>query len=515
MQQPCQQCTQTFEVTPEDLEFYKTFCPYPVPPPKCCPECRQQRRLAFRNERKLYKTKSSLSGKTIVSLYSPDKNYIVYDKDEWWSDSWDGTDYARNFDFSKTLAQQLKELYKEVPHMCLYTTNTENSYYNNYALNQKNCYLLFGAGNNEDCMYGKYVVYCKDAVDCLMLYSSELCYEGVASERCYSCKFFTNCRNCTHCTLIEDCESCQDCIACFGLHSKRYHVLNKELSKEKYEEFKANLNLAQLKEQFQELKSTLPHIASHIYASENCTGDSVYNCKNCHHAFDSKDCEDCKYIYCTPKSKCTQDCVYCAPDGVEFCYNVCSLVDMKSSMSVFYTWHGSDLFYCIECHQCNNCFGCIGLRHKNYCILNKQYTKEEYEELVSRIIAHMEKTGEWGEYFPYELSPFAYNETIAQEYFPLEKNEVLALGSKWLDEEPIKDRPFRVAPQELEFYKKMDLPTPTLHPDQRHLDRLALHNSQKLHSRKCAKCQKEIKSIYPSESPKIVYCKECYQKEAY
>jgi len=30
-----------------------------------------------------------------------------------------------------------------------------------------------------------------------------------------------------------------------------------------------------------------------------------------------------------------------------------------------------------------------------YCILNKQYSKEEYEELVPKIIEHMQKTGEW------------------------------------------------------------------------------------------------------------------------
>ena len=63
------------------------------------------------------------------------------------------------------------------------------------------------------------------------------------------------------------------------------------------------------------------------------------------------------------------------------------------------------------------------MRNNSYCILNKQYTKEEYEALVSKIIEQMntmpyvDKNGvtyKYGEFFPIELSPFGYNETVAQ-----------------------------------------------------------------------------------------------------
>ena len=83
------------------------------------------------------------------------------------------------------------------------------------------------------------------------------------------------------------------------------------------------------------------------------------------------------------------------------------------------------VLYSDSCSSSNHLFGCIGLRNKSYCILNKQYTKEEYEVLVPRIIEHMMKTGEWGEFFPATLSPFGYNETVAMEYFPLSREAVL------------------------------------------------------------------------------------------
>lgn len=86
----------------------------------------------------------------------------------------------------------------------------------------------------------------------------------------------------------------------------------------------------------------------------------------------------------------------------------------------------SDLLYCAYCiNNVQDCFGCIGLRNARYCILNKQYTKQEYEVLVPRIIEHMRKTGEWGEFFPASLSHFGYNQTMNMIVKPLTREEVL------------------------------------------------------------------------------------------
>jgi hypothetical protein len=162
------------------------------------------------------------------------------------------------------------------------------------------------------------------------------------------------------------------------------------------------------------------------------------------------------------------------------------------------------LFYSISCKGCQNCFGCSGLRNKQYCVFNKQYTREEYEALVPKIVEHMRETGEWGEFFPSWMSPFGYNETAAQEYYPLTREEALAKGFGWSNYEPpfpkvekaipasklpadiaqvpddilnwaieceVTKKPFRIIKQELEFYRKHSLPIPKRHPDQRHLER--------------------------------------------
>lgn len=183
-----------------------------------------------------------------------------------------------------------------------------------------------------------------------------------------------------------------------------------------------------------------------------------------------------------------------------------------------------------------------------YCIFNKEYSKEDYERLVPNIVEKMIKDGEWGEYFPIDDSPFPYNESVVQDFFPLTRAEAKQKGWRWLEQTEEKTnvkrvikavdvparidavpddmlqsaiecevtgRPFKVIKQELEFYRRMSLPLPHRHPDQRHYDRMQLRNPRRLWNRQCAKCSKTIATSYAPERPEIVYCEECYVKEVY
>jgi hypothetical protein len=85
----------------------------------------------------------------------------------------------------------------------------------------------------------------------------------------------------------------------------------------------------------------------------------------------------------------------------------------------------------------------------------------------------------------------------------------------WAIECEATKRPFRIIKQELDFYRKMKLPIPHLHPDERHRRRMALRNPRKLWKRPCMKCGKEMETTYAPERPEIVYCENCYLKEVY
>lgn len=558
MQQSCKSCGQRFEIPKEDLAFYEEAGPtigakkFPIPLPTLCPDCRFQRRLAIRNERSLHHRKSDLTGKQIVAMYSPDKPFKVYDQDEWWSDRWDSMAYGRDFDFSQPFFEQFRGLHLAVPHPSLYTTNVVNSYYTNYVLHSKDCYLVFGGGNDENCLFGRFVIYSKDTVDGLSLYSCEWCYEGIASQHCYQCAYFMNCRHCTDCLMVQDCQSCRNCVCCFGLTNAEYCIQNQRVGKEAFEQWKQQLGSLTvqkakgLREQLATLRRELPHRFTYILGSEDCTGDMVFNSKNCKDSFDITDCEDGRYLCYTPKGIRSYDCTYNAPDGVRFCYENCSTVGVERCLFSFLLRYSSDLLYCIECHNSRDLFGCVGLRNKQYCILNKQYSKEEYEELVPRIIEHMQQAGEFGEFFPIESSAYGYNESIAQELFPLTREQVQQRGWKWCDgvesaeqylgppvEVPVDvstvddsicekilrcevtGKPYKIIPQELTFYRTLSLPLPWRCPDQRHRERIAQRNPRKLWKRHCQKCSKEIQTTYSPDRPETIFCEQCYLSAVY
>jgi hypothetical protein len=552
-------CGATFEVTNEDLMFYDEVSPvftgrkYPVPAPTECPPCRLQQRMSFRNERKLYHRKSDLSGKDLIGMFAQDNPYTVCDQDEWWSDSWDPLSYGRPVNFSRPFFEQLRELNLAVPHPSLNTQNVENSEYTNFSINVRNSYLVFGVTDAEDCLYGKFVITAKDVLDSLSVYGCELCYEGIASQQCYGCRFFTNCQNCSDCLMVEECTGCKDCILCFGLANKQYCYRNEEIGKEAYEEKKrecavlTNDAIAGLRGQLDVLKASLPHRAAHIYASEDCSGDMIFNSKGCHECFDIRHCENCKFTAFTPNGVSSYDSAFTAPDGVQWCNHVLSTLGHRC-MGTFMCWHVNNAYYSINCRGSDFLFGSVGLHRRKHCILNTQYPPEEYDALAGRIAQHMQQTGEWGKYMPTTLSHYAYNETIAHEYFPLTKDEALRRGWQWRDERDappqveriipasqlpaaISDipddilrwavvceatgRPFRIQKQELTFYRRTGLPVPHLHPDERHRRRLMRKPPYRLCDRACGKCGKAIRTTFASERPKIVHCEECYLKGLY
>ena len=155
MQKICKNCQQSFEITDEDLKFYEKVSPifgekkHLIPAPSLCPDCRQQRRLSFRNERNLYNHKCNLCQKAIITIYSPDKNYTIYCRDCWWSDKWDTINYGRDFDFSRPFFEQYENLLQTVTKAAIISYNCENCDYTNYQNDSRNCYLTFGSGVME------------------------------------------------------------------------------------------------------------------------------------------------------------------------------------------------------------------------------------------------------------------------------------------------------------------------------------------------------------------------------
>ena len=202
--------------------------------------------------------------------------------------------------------------------------------------------------------------------------------------------------------------------------------------------------------------------------------------------------------------------------------------------------------------------------------------------MVPKIRAHMDampytdtkgRIYKCGEFFPVELSPVAYNESMAQEYFPLNKEQALAEGYKWRDAgersyqvtlkpEDVPDHildvkdsiteegvgcahrgkcdqlcvtAFRITKDELGFYRKTGLPLPRLCHNCRTFERLKQRTGLQLYARTCecgggtsrneiyqntsshfhgeTLCPNTFETTYSSNRKEIVYCEQCYQAE--
>ena len=114
---------------------------YVIPPPTLCPDCRQQRRIAFRNERKLYKRKCDATGKEMLSMFPPTSNYKVYSPGEWYK--YDFMKEGVELNLDESFFEQFNTLLQKVPHMGLSIAANENCDFTNQCGNSKNCYYSF------------------------------------------------------------------------------------------------------------------------------------------------------------------------------------------------------------------------------------------------------------------------------------------------------------------------------------------------------------------------------------
>ena len=552
----CQNCKKDFTIEPDDFGFYEKI---KVPPPTFCPECRLIRRLAWRNDLCFYNRTCDLCGKNIVSLYHKDKKLTVYCNKCWWSDKWDTKSYGRDIDFSRPFFEQFRKLQNEVPLMALFNDDGVRSVNCEYTQNvtfARNCYMVAMSWHTEDIMYSYHIdgPNTRDVVDCLdLFYYLQFIYDSIFLEYCY------NCRNCYYstglndCIFCYDCKGCSDCFMCVNLRQKKYCILNKQYTKEEYEKILASYHLdtysgvERAKKEFTAFLLQQPHRFANIRKSINSTGNCLLNCKNMKDSYFAIDCEDVRYLVRGTHIKNSHDLT---PGGeTTECYEGLTTDHGYRVLFAIYSLKNQEVSYVENCHSSKHLFGCSAIKHGQYCILNKEYPKEEYFKLRDKLIEHMKKTGEYGEFFPAQMSNFGYNETMAQEYFPLTKEEAIKKGFKWWDEiqkttdkgtlkaEEIPDsindvsdsileevlscvecsRNYKIVQNELNFYKKHLIPIPRKCFYCRNSERIKFENPFKLWHRKCMKegCENEFETSYAPERSEIVYCESCYNKEVY
>lgn len=554
MNKKCVQCGIDFEITEDDLKFYDKVSSlvkgkkYVMPSPTHCPDCRLMRRLAFRNEKNLYKRKCDLCEKSGIFIFPENSKFPVYCLDCYWSDKWDPLSFGRDYDFSRSFFEQFKELMDRVPKMGLYQLNNENSEFNSFLAYSKNVYMSPGTYFGEDSVYCRKSQYVKDSLNCALIDNCELLEGSENSSHCYNCRSSFNCRNCSDCSYIADSIGCSNCFMCSGLNKKNYCIKNKQYSREEYENLmqgKQHENQENLMNEFIEFNKTIPKKYQNQLNCEKSSGDFIQNCKNAEMCFDGFNVQDSKYVVECEDVKDSMD-VNMHDKNIQLCYEMsCGGDGNYMSKFSFCTVLSPESEYLYGGFYATDCFGCDGIHSKKKnCILNKQYSETEYQDLKAKIFEKMISDNEYGEFFPISISPFAYNETIAYDYFPMTKEQVLSKGWKWKDVDPkefskspfvVTDRiedtkddtlnqavscsdcgkNYKIVSLELSLSRKMKVPLSKKCADCRQKNLMKFKNPKKLFDRNCSNCGEKIVSVYSKDRPEKVYCEKCYLKEVY
>jgi hypothetical protein len=314
-----------------------------------------------------------------------------------------------------------------------------------------------------------------------------------------------------------------------------YAVFNQPVEKQRYFELLKELNLSNFeslkkaKEKFQTFLSDkdIPHIIGHNLGGS--TGNYLWDCED---VFNSFDCRSCKGLYYCDSMQEAENCL----DGVGYGRNSGNLAQFalvgdgaQNVRNSVECWNNvSNLDYCSHCEDSSDLFGCVGLRGKQFCILNKQYEKEVYHKARDEIVQHLIRNNTWGNFFPPGFCGLPYNLSAAQVHIPLNRAPAKLMGFRWDDEEEklgladlviegkddslpdfesintapntlaeleardtdgerylceISARQFRIFEKEVAFYKEINVAPPAKCFEQRHLERVRRLASKDMHLR--------------------------------
>ena len=433
----CIHSGEEFPIYQKDLDLLEKLSPAiwetqtHLPLPVIAPRVRKLISLMFKNERHLYKDTCWLTGKNLISRIAPEMWRTVYSMEARASDDRDYTSYAQEITSDIDVFHTIQKLTKITPYQNMIwslSNVANNSQYTNYTADLSNCYLLFDANTTSDSAYITKSRKSSASFDCLNIKSCEHCYECIDCSDMYQSFFCYDSSWCTDCSYLIDCHGCDHCIWCSNLQNVSYHIFNNPVSKEEYkatlEKLQKN-NYAIYRDSREEIQKKTIRKATHIQQSEKSIGENIRSSKEIFLSSNIRDSESLRYCFDIISS---QDCMDVISYGhTSFKLYMCSQTGRFSNNLFFcaVVWKWENLLYCIDTKKSKNCFWCVNIKQKEYCIFNKQYTKEQYEQIVPKLIARMKQQWQRWSFFPTTHTIYPYNDTVAMDYF--QPKEVLSL----------------------------------------------------------------------------------------
>ncbi len=539
----CQLTAQPFSISAEEADAYRRF---DLPLPSICPQERHRRRLAFCSDGRFFWRQCDATGEKIFSVFPENVGFPVVSLDYWRSAQWDPLLFGGDFDYHRSFFEQYQELWSKVPRPAYTLTSVSGSAASHQCWDTKDSFMVFNALRASGSLYCAGLMDCASCVDCYHVVRCSDCYECLHCADCRSCGWSEFSTGCEDCRFVSHCTNCRYCLFCSGLEKKEYCLFNTELGKDDYEKvlhgwrFNMRQKIDYAKEVFTEFLADKP--IPHIFANtlETNSGNSLIDCR---HALDCFECSDCRDIVHCAWLSGASGCL----EGLGFGSRVAQCAQFvavannaQCVVNCVECWNDVEkLDYCLFCEKSSNLLACIGLKGKEYCILNKQYTKKKFTEEREKIVRHLKARGVWGKFFPVVFSGLAYNQTAANELMPLAKIPAQMMGFVWddseefiqpslvlseidqgaeeqflempdrleaLTDEIVRDaificemsgRFFRLTPEEVVFYRKMQIAPPSRAFEQRHRERVMRLPPWSMVQRKASRGSAQMYSTYP------------------
>ncbi len=280
------------------------------------------------------------------------------------------------------------ELKKRFPLAPNRNYQVENAGLGNWLLDCKNAYYSFDTSRSKDIIY---IFDSYKAIECMdgdYVIESELCYECIDVYKVYKCIYLNYCSRMYDSAFCWDCSDSNNLFGCVHLFHKEYCIFNMQYKKDEYQTKVKELLKRPAEENLKEMSKLgykFPVTTTNVGHSENCDyGNHIHYSKNLYMCFDAAHSEDCAYLYDSHHNKNCYDL-----EQSFHCQDCYECIQTDNLNNCFYITNSTRLYdsgFCDKCADGNHLFGCVELAKKEYCILNKQYSKDQYEKEINEIM---------------------------------------------------------------------------------------------------------------------------------
>ena len=538
---------QTWTMSDKDIEMFRRFN---VPPLTVHPETYLKQMLALHTGFSWWWNKDVATGKPIITNVHPHTEFKVMNDDAWYQE--DFTKDHLEIDLQKPFFEQLYALATTVPisaqknfekphnSIARHSFGDEDSYFVEGSISKR---MLFGAGS----------FHVEDSAEIAYSQNIMQSYNVSHSSNLNTCIVARECRDCISSSFIFDCRDCEFCFMSSNKRHRKFLFYDEQLTETEWKERMSRIDLSDF-DTFHTFESDFFKLMDKeaIWPEnfneqcENVNGEYLNKCVNAERAWFSDGAKNIRWAIWDNFT--TDDAAMGCDPGSTHCYGNPASVNSSNCRFCYFATRSQDCEYCFEVYDCEQCFGCVGLRRKKFCILNKQYTEEEYYEKLDELKSAMLDRGEYGEIFPqrFALTPFqhsafqsvfegtpeikeqigvsdfdaslngAYGDWQGREMHEINEmpKKIDEVGDEWIGK-PVIDhsinRPFAINGSELAFYRKMRLPLRRGHFVPRIEEMLFSLSMFEQIRVPCGKCGIEVTAsknvAYPERK---IYCRACY-----